>query len=157
MRFTAWRGSFCSRLLAIESTREMIERIMADREDIKKKIKQIYEVLPKLDDQRCGYRTCGEFARAAARGEAPCYGCVTGGPEIAAKVCEITGSEFHGQAIPQYNNLRRTETVDAAGLGRRIGRGTRRGGGPGRGYFARQGRSRRNVGGQGFGRARHGK
>jgi hypothetical protein len=31
---------------------------MADKEDIKEKTRKIYEVLPKLDDQRCGYKTC---------------------------------------------------------------------------------------------------
>jgi len=43
---------------------------MADEKNIKEKTKKIYEVLPKLDDQRCGYKTCGEFARAVADGRA---------------------------------------------------------------------------------------
>ena len=64
---------------------------MVGKKDIKEKIKKIYKVLPKLDDQRCGYKSCGEFARAVAEGKAPCYGCVSGGPEVAAKVCGIIG------------------------------------------------------------------
>lgn len=60
-------------------------------QDIKEKVKKIYEVLPKLNDRRCGYRTCGEFARAVVKGEAPCYGCASGGYEIAKKVCNIMG------------------------------------------------------------------
>jgi len=60
---------------------------------IKQKIREIYEVLPKLDDQRCGYKTCGEFARAVAEGRAPCNGCVSGGTEVAERVCAIVGKE----------------------------------------------------------------
>jgi len=32
---------------------------MVDKEDIKEKIREIYEVLPRLDDQRYGRETCG--------------------------------------------------------------------------------------------------
>ncbi len=53
------------------------------------KVKNIYEALPKLDDQKCGFETCWEFAEAVVEGRAPCYGCVTGGPEVAARVCEL--------------------------------------------------------------------
>jgi len=58
---------------------------------IKKKIKEVYEALPKLNCGLCGYSNCGQFARAVAEGKAPCYGCVSGGPEVAAKVCGIIG------------------------------------------------------------------
>jgi len=64
---------------------------MAEKKDTKEKIKRIYDVLPRLDDQLCGYRSCGEFAKAVAEGKAPCYGCASGGAEVAAKVCEIMG------------------------------------------------------------------
>jgi len=59
---------------------------MVDKKEIKEKTRKIYEVLPKLDDQRCGYKSCGEFARAVAEGKAPCYGCVSGGPEVAGSL-----------------------------------------------------------------------
>jgi hypothetical protein len=75
---------------------------MAEKKDTKEKIKKIHDVLPKLDDQRCGYRTCGEFARAVAEGKAPCYGCVSGGPDVGAKVCEIMGARVSEAAIPQF-------------------------------------------------------
>jgi len=45
--------------------------------------------LPRLDDKKCGFETCWEFAEAVAEGRAPCYGCVTGGPEVVARVCEL--------------------------------------------------------------------
>ena len=94
--------------------------------DNKEKIKKIYEVLPKLDDGRCGYKTCGEFSRAVAEGKAPCYGCVTGGPEVAAKVCEIMGARVPEAAIPQFGP---SPGFYQPGLseGRAIGRGTGRG------------------------------
>ncbi len=124
---------------------------MTDKEDVKKKTKQIYEVLPKLDDQRCGYRTCGEFARAVALGEAPCYGCISGGPYVAAKVCEIMGVKGHNQVIPQYNYLHQIWEPQTAGAGGRIGRGMGWSTVPGRGYFAGWGR------GRGAGRGRCGR
>jgi hypothetical protein len=110
---------------------------MLDRKDTKEKTRGIYEVLPKLDDHRCGYRTCGEFARAVAEGKAQCYGCVSGGPAVAAKVCEIMG--VSAAEIPQ------------SGLGRGIGGGTGRG--MGRGLGMGRGRGM----GQGFGQGRRGR
>ncbi len=92
--------------------------------DIKEKIKKIYEVLPKLNDRRCGYRTCGEFAKAVAKGEAPCYGCVTGGYETARKVCAITGEKIDDKEkfSPKYNH----RAMTFAGIpDRPVGRGRR--------------------------------
>jgi len=129
---------------------------MVDKKDIKEKIRKIYEVLPKLDDQRCGYRSCGEFARAVAEGKAPCYGCVSGGPEVAAKVCEIIGARVPEQAIAQFApspGLYQPRLSGGRGMGRGmgqgLGRGRRMGGGrgmgPGRGM------------GRGFGGGRRGR
>lgn len=127
---------------------------MEDRKDIKKKTEKIYEVLPKLDDRRCGYKTCGQFARAVAEGKAPCYGCVSGGSEVAAKVCEVMGARVPEEAIQQFGSnpefyppgLRGDKgigrvMVRGAGRGQRMGpgRGMGRGGGMGRGF----GRGRR--------------
>jgi len=103
---------------------------MIDKKDIKEKISKIYEILPKLNDQQCGYKSCGEFARAVAEGKAPCYGCVSGGPEVAAKVCEIMGAKVPQEAIAQF--------VPSPGLYQRgMGRGGGRGGGFGRGRRGR--------------------
>jgi len=129
---------------------------MVDKKDIKEKIRKIYEVLPKLDDQRCGYKSCGEFARAVAEGKAPCYGCVSGGPEVAAKVCEIIGARVPEQAIAQFApspGLYQPGLSGGRGMGRGmgqgLGRGRRMGGGrgmgPGRGM------------GRGFGGGRRGR
>ena len=129
---------------------------MVDKKDIKEKIRKIYEVLPKLDDQRCGYKSCGEFARAVAEGKAPCYGCVSGGPEVAAKVCEIMRAKVPQEAIAQFApspGLYQPGLSGGRGMGRGmgqgLGRGRRMGGGrgmgPGRGM------------GRGFGGGRRGR
>jgi hypothetical protein len=130
---------------------------MAEKKDTKEKIKRIYDVLPKLDDQRCGYTSCGEFARAVAEGKAPCYGCVSGGPKVAAKVCEIMGAKVPQEATAQF--------VPSPGLyqpglsgGRGMGRSSGRGRGLGRGQGMGQGRGMGRGGGmgRGFGRGWHG-
>jgi len=129
---------------------------VVDKKDIKEKIRKIYEVLPKLDDQRCGYKSCGEFARAVVEGKAPCYGCVSGGPEVAAKVCEIMGARVPEEAIPHFGpspGLHQPGLSGGRGMGRGmgqgLGRGRRMGGGrgmgPGRGM------------GRGFGGGRRGR
>ena len=124
---------------------------MVDKKDIKEKTRKIYEVLPKLDDQRCGYKTCGEFARAVAEGKAPCNGCVSGGPEVAAKVCDIMGARVPDEeATPQFGpspGFYQPGLGGGAGVGRGMGRGLGRSQGMGRGG----GR------GRGFGRGRRGR
>jgi hypothetical protein len=129
---------------------------MGDKTDIKEKTKKIYEVLPKLDDQRCGYKTCGQFARAVANGKASCYGCVSGGPEVTAKVCEIMGARVPEEAIPQFGqspDYYQPGLMRDGGIGRGMGRGAGRSQrtGPGRGLGRRGGK------GRGFGRGRHGR
>jgi len=123
---------------------------MVDKKDIKEKTRKIYEVLPKLDDQRCGYKTCGEFARAVADGKAPCYGCVSGGPEVAAKVCEIMGARVPEEALPQFG-----PGLGFYQPGLSVGRGTGRG--IGRGLGRGQGMGRGGGRGRGFGRGRRGR
>jgi hypothetical protein len=129
---------------------------MEDKKDIKEKTKNIYGVLPKLDDQRCGYKTCGQFARAVAEGKASCCGCVSGGPEVATKVCEIMGARVPGEAIPQFGHspeFYQRGLIGGIGIGRGMGRGVRRGQriGPGRGL------GRGGGMGRGFGRGRRGR
>jgi len=111
---------------------------MEDQKNIKEKTMEIYAVLPKLDDQRCGYKTCGEFARAVAEVKAPCYGCVSGGPEVAARVCEIMGARVPEEAIPQFGpspGFYQPALSGGRGMGRDSGRswGMGRGGGMGGG------------------------
>jgi hypothetical protein len=36
-------------------------------------------------------------------GKASCYGCVSGGPEVAADICKIMGVKAPEQAIPRFN------------------------------------------------------
>ena len=88
-------------------------------QDIKEKIKEVYKVLPKLNDRRCGYRTCGEFARAVVKGETPCYGCVSGGYTVAKKVCNIMGEKVSvGEKIPSGHYSRTEDSVGRFGRGR---------------------------------------
>jgi len=127
---------------------------MVDKKDIKEKIKKIYEVLPKLDDQQCGYKSCGEFARAVTEGRAPCHGCVSGGPEVAAKVCEIMGTKAPQEAIAQFSpgpGSYRPRLSGGRGMGGGMGRGLGLGLGRGRGIGHGGGM------GRGFGRGRRGR
>jgi Na+-translocating ferredoxin:NAD+ oxidoreductase RNF subunit RnfB len=129
---------------------------MVDKKDVREKIKKIYEVLPKLDDQRCGYKTCGQYATAVAEGKASCYGCVSGGPEVAAKVCEIMGARVPEEAIPQFGlnpEFYQIGLRGDRGIGRGMGRGAGRGQhmGPGRGL------GRGGGMGRGSGRGRRGR
>jgi hypothetical protein len=118
---------------------------VTDKTEIKQKIKDIYEVLPKSDDQLCGYRTCGEFARAVAEGRAPCHGCVSGGPSVAARVCEIMGQKVPEESATGASFapfLQPGISGPRMGMGRGMGRGAGRGrggrgGGRGRGRTGR--------------------
>ena len=137
---------------------------MVDKKDIKEKIRKIYKVLPKLDDQRCGYRTCGEFARAVAEGKAPCYGCISGGPEVATKVCELMGAKLPQEAIAQFApspGLYQPGLGGGRGMGGGMGGGFGRdmgqGLGGGRGMGQGRGMGRGGGMGRGFGRYRHGR
>jgi len=131
-------------------------RTIVDKRDIKEKIKKIYEVLPKLDDQRCGYKSCGQFARAVAEGKAPCYGCVSGGREVATKVCAIMGARVPQEAIPQFGPSPGFYQPRLSG-GRGMGRGMGRGLGRGRGMASGRGMGPGGGMGRGFGRGRRGR
>ena len=124
---------------------------MSNREDIKEKIKKIIKVLPKLNCGKCGFDNCGKFAKAVAEGKEPCYGCVSGGPLVANKVCEIMGVKVpeiakisanypgfsqHGIASDRIDKGR------GRGLGRGRGMGMGRGSGSGRGFGRRGGKGR---------------
>jgi len=89
-------------------------------QNIKEKIKEVYKVLPKLNDRRCGYRTCGEFARAVVKEETPCYGCVSGGYAVAKKICNIMGEKVSvGKKIPsKYYSRTGDFTGSISGRGR---------------------------------------
>jgi hypothetical protein len=133
---------------------------MADRKDTKEKIRKIYAVLPKLDDQQCGFKTCGEFARAVAEGRAPCYGCVSGGEEVATRVCEIMGAKVPQKAVAQFGpslRLYRSGLSEGRGMGIDIARGRSRGQGGGRGRGPGRRRGHGGGIGRGFGQGRRGR
>ena len=91
---------------------------ITSKEEIKEKTKKIYSVLPQKDDQKCGYRTCGQFARAVAEGQAPCDGCITGGSLVAEKVCAIMGIQVPTAA--SFDTSVQYDCID--GFGNRIRR-----------------------------------
>jgi hypothetical protein len=127
------------------------EITMADNEEIKERTRRIYDVLPQLDDQQCGYRSCAAFARAVAEGKAPCYGCISGGAPVAAKVCAIMGASAPAEAAPELGPGPKSYQPGLTG-GRVIGRGKGRSFGRGRGMG--QGRGMGRGGGMGRGRRR---
>jgi len=63
----------------------------------KEKIKEIYEVLPKLNCGFCGFGSCGQFARAVAERRASPFGCKQN-PWSGYRINEIIGAE-----VPAYS------------------------------------------------------
>ena len=53
-------------------------------------IKQIYELLPKLNCGLCGYENCGKFAKAVAEKQASPFGCRQN-PWLGYRLNEIIG------------------------------------------------------------------
>ena len=105
---------------------------MPGRENVKEKVKKIVKVLPELNCGKCGLDNCGKFARAVAEEKTPCYGCISGGPSVANKVCEIMGVGVPGIAGDPMNR----------GRGRSFGQNqVRRGPGGGKGFGRRRGRA----------------
>ncbi|MCD6472029.1 hypothetical protein J7K55_02750 [Candidatus Aerophobetes bacterium] len=118
---------------------------MPDRGDVKEKVKKIVKVLPELNCGKCGFDNCGKFARAVAEERAPCYGCVSGGPSVANKVCEIMEVRVPGIAkIPADYPGFPQPGIASSRMNRDRGRG------PG----GSQGMRRRPGSGKGFGRRR---
>jgi Na+-translocating ferredoxin:NAD+ oxidoreductase RNF subunit RnfB len=62
----------------------------------KEKIREIYEVLPKLNCDFCGFGSCGQFARAVVEGGASPFGCRQN-PWSGYRISEIIGVK-----IPAY-------------------------------------------------------
>jgi Na+-translocating ferredoxin:NAD+ oxidoreductase RNF subunit RnfB len=51
-------------------------------------IKKIYELLPKLNCGLCGFKNCGQFAKAVAKKQASPFGC-SQNPWLGYKLSEI--------------------------------------------------------------------
>jgi len=62
----------------------------------KEKIREIYEVLPKLNCGLCGCGNCGQFARAVAEGRVSPFGCRQN-PWVGYRISEIIGVK-----VPTY-------------------------------------------------------
>jgi len=63
----------------------------------KKKIKENYEVLPKLNCGFCGFGNCGQFARAVAEGKASPFSCKQN-PWSGYRISKILGVQ-----VPAYS------------------------------------------------------
>ena len=63
----------------------------------KEKIREIYEVLPKLNCGFCGFGSCGQFARAVAEGRASPFGCRQN-PWSGYRISEAVGMK-----VPAYS------------------------------------------------------
>jgi len=63
----------------------------------KEKIREIYEVLPKLNCGFCGFGSCGQFARAVVEGRASPFGCRQN-PWSGYRISEIVGMK-----VPAYS------------------------------------------------------
>jgi Na+-translocating ferredoxin:NAD+ oxidoreductase RNF subunit RnfB len=63
----------------------------------KEKIREIFEVLPKMNCGFCGFGSCGQFARAVAERRASPFGCKQN-PWSGYRISEIIGAEVpaHG-------------------------------------------------------------
>lgn len=58
----------------------------------KEKIREIYQVLPKLNCGLCEYGNCAQFARAVAEGRVSPFGCKQD-PSVGYKISKIIGAE----------------------------------------------------------------
>ena len=63
----------------------------------KEKIKEIYEILPKLNCGFCGFSSCGQFARAVVEGKASPFGCKQN-PRLGYRIGEIIEGK-----VPAHN------------------------------------------------------
>jgi len=63
----------------------------------KEKIKEIYEVLPKVNCGFCGFGSCGQFARAVVEARASPFGCRQN-PWSGYRISEIMGMK-----VPAYS------------------------------------------------------
>jgi len=63
----------------------------------RKKIRNIYEALPKLNCGLCGYGNCGQFAKAVAEGRASTFGCQQN-PWSGYRISQIIGVK-----VPAYS------------------------------------------------------
>ena len=77
----------------------------------KEKIREIYEVLPKLNCGFCGFGTCGKFARAVAEGRASPFDCRQN-PWSGYKISEIVGMK-----VPAYSYRFQTPFLSPLGVG----------------------------------------
>jgi Na+-translocating ferredoxin:NAD+ oxidoreductase RNF subunit RnfB len=82
----------------------------------KDKIREIFEVLPKLNCGFCGFGSCGQFARAVAEGRASPFGCKQD-PWSGYRISEIIGAEvsaygYEFQPAP-FLHRRSTPSPDA--------------------------------------------
>lgn len=89
----------------------------------KERIREIYEVLPKLNCGLCGFGNCGQFARAVAEGRASPFGCRQN-PWVGYKTSEIMGVKApafrHKYEFYQPVLARRATSLSVASLRKEV-------------------------------------
>jgi Na+-translocating ferredoxin:NAD+ oxidoreductase RNF subunit RnfB len=80
----------------------------------KERIREIYEVLPKVNCGLCGFGSCGQFARAVTEARASPFGCRQN-PWVGYKISEIMGVKAPAFR-PQYEFYQPVSAVRATPL-----------------------------------------
>ena len=89
----------------------------------RQKIKEIYDVLPKLNCGYCGFKSCGQFAKAVVEGRASFFGCRQN-PWAGYRISEIIGMQVPTTSYGFYQMpfVSRKITGSALSLRENIGR-----------------------------------
>ncbi len=77
----------------------------------KDKIRRIYKALPRMNCGRCGFESCGKFARAVAEGRASPFGCWQD-PWAGYTISEIVGLK-----VPAYRYGLQPASLPKPGIG----------------------------------------
>ena len=77
----------------------------------KDKIRRIYDALPRMNCGRCGFESCGKFARAVAEGRASPFGCRQD------PWAGYTISEIVGRKVPTHRDRLQPASSPKPGIG----------------------------------------
>ncbi|MBA7608229.1 Ion-translocating oxidoreductase complex subunit B [subsurface metagenome] len=77
----------------------------------KEKIRKIHDALPKMNCGRCGFESCGKFAKAVVEGSASPFGCWQN------PWAGYTISEIAGRRVPAYRYGSQSASLPQSGIG----------------------------------------